>query len=234
MEPSTASNCCSWGCRDRYWESKSQCDTERSHPPVAQGFPLTMGGAPGGCNNPCQGCFCTGFSNDVLSKQDNKSAATGLKVQLTHFETQYWPTHHWRVLGMCLLTSKLIESTFACAADSKQVNYDWKHPQHQANSGSDVVMHMFVHETGTFKCAVQSHFTQPCLHHAGQAWYLWLLAYKFGPKALQGDFVEQQPFGTCVTFTYSCNCPCITACLGSGQNTMLLAWIQDGFFMVHL
>ena len=30
-------------------------------------------------------------------------------------------------------------------------------------------------------------------------------------------------FGTCVTFTCSCNCPCITACLRSGQNTMKMS-----------
>jgi hypothetical protein len=52
---------------------------------------------------------------------------------------------------------------------------------------------MFAKEKGTCTCAVKSHFIQPCLHHSGKLDIsgFWLPAYKFGPKALQGNFVEQ-------------------------------------------
>ena len=91
---------------------RSHNSTQRSLPPAAQGFPLTMGGAPEGCNNPCQGCckMCGSKTLCILLQLLPSRWMPSLKVQHTHPECQYWPTHHWSVLGTCISSMKVTKS----------------------------------------------------------------------------------------------------------------------------
>ena len=197
-----------------------------------------MGGCQWGCHNPCQGCCWTNFNNDAAYQAHKKGAVPGLKVQFTHFETQYWPNHHWRVLGMCLLTVKLIASPVAgapnaaCVDEKKQASYDWKQPQHKAHTGCDVVMHIIEKEKA--HAHVQCKATSLNLAStmlASKAWYLYgrsgcqltSLGQRHFKVTLWSSFFE-----TCVTITHSCNCPYIAACLCSKQNPMSLTSFHHG------